>query len=106
MQLKLLHNERFRKTAEETGDSFRKWKWVEINDESQGIYNYNNNIKIKMSKIRSNLCDYGDAYSSEWGHQGNFKPLYFFTKRFRTHKTHTSEQKTKKGSIFMHIKNI
>ena len=23
MQLKLLHNERFRKTAEETGDSFR-----------------------------------------------------------------------------------
>ena len=24
--------------------------------------------------------------SNEWGHQGNFKLLYFFTKRFYTHK--------------------
>ena len=39
---------------------------VEINDESQAVYdnneNNNNNIKFKMSMIISNLCDYSDAY--------------------------------------------
>ena len=45
---------------------FRTRNWVEINDESQGVYNHNNennnNIKFKTSIIRSNLCDYSDAY--------------------------------------------
>ena len=46
---------------------FRTRNWVEINDESRGVYNYNNennsnNIKFKTSIIRSNLCDYSDAY--------------------------------------------
>ena len=40
---------------------FRTRNWVEINDESRGTYN-NNNIKFKMSMIRSNLCDCSDAY--------------------------------------------
>ena len=40
---------------------FRTRSWVEINDESLGNYK-NNNIKFKMSVIRSNLCDYSDAY--------------------------------------------
>ena len=34
---------------------------VEINDESKGKYD-NGNIRFKTSMIRSNLCDYSDAY--------------------------------------------
>ena len=34
---------------------------VEINYESKGKYD-NSNIRFKTSKIRSNLCDYSDAY--------------------------------------------
>ena len=35
---------------------------VEINDESQGAYDKDNQIKFKNSTIRSNLCDYSDAH--------------------------------------------
>ena len=41
---------------------FRTRNWVEINDESRGTYNANSDIKFKTSRIRSNLCDYKDAY--------------------------------------------
>ena len=40
---------------------FRTRNWVEINDESQGTYNESNQIKLKTSMIRSNLCDYSDT---------------------------------------------
>ena len=40
---------------------FRKRNCVEINDESRGVYT-GNNIKFKTTKLRSNLCDYADAY--------------------------------------------
>ena len=40
---------------------FRSRIWVEINDESKGKYD-NSNIRLKMSMIRSNLCNYSDAY--------------------------------------------
>ena len=40
---------------------FRAKDWVKINDESKGRYD-NSNIRIKASMIRSNLCDYSDAY--------------------------------------------
>ena len=39
---------------------FRTRIWVEINDKSRGTYD--NNIKFKTLMIRSNLCDYCDAY--------------------------------------------
>ena len=35
--------------------------WVEINDESRGTYT-GNDIKLKITMLRSNLCDYADAY--------------------------------------------
>ena len=47
---------------------FRTKNWVEINYESWGEYNSSNNensnisIKFKTSMIKSNLCDYSDAY--------------------------------------------
>ena len=40
---------------------FRTENWVEINDESKRKYD-NNNIRFKTSMLRSNLCDFSDAY--------------------------------------------
>ena len=41
---------------------FRSKNWVTKNNESRGIYSYNNDIKFATLMIRSNLCDYSDAY--------------------------------------------
>ena len=40
---------------------FRTRNQVEINDESSGIYT-GNDIKFKTTVLRSNLCNYADAY--------------------------------------------
>ena len=37
-------------------------KWIEIFDESGGTYNTNKNIRFKTPQLRSDLCDYNDAY--------------------------------------------
>ena len=37
-------------------------KWVEVYDQSQENYNPNKEIKIKTSMLRSDLCDFSDAY--------------------------------------------
>ena len=41
--------------------TFKTRNWVEINDESRGTYT-SNDIKFKTTMLRSNLCDYVDAY--------------------------------------------
>ena len=40
---------------------FKTRNWVEINNESRGTYT-GNDIKFKTTILRSNLCDYSDAY--------------------------------------------
>ena len=40
---------------------FRTRNWVEITDESRGTYT-SNDIRFKTTMLRSNLCDYADAY--------------------------------------------
>ena len=40
---------------------FRTRNSIEINDESRGTYT-SNGIKFKITMLRSNLCDYVDAY--------------------------------------------
>ena len=40
---------------------FRTRNSIEINDESRGTYT-SNGIKFKTTMLRSNLCDYADAY--------------------------------------------
>ena len=40
---------------------FRIKNWVEINDESRGTYT-GSNIKFTTTMLRSDLCDYADAY--------------------------------------------
>ena len=37
-------------------------KWIEVYDQSEGNYSVNKEIRIKTSLLRSDLCDYSDAY--------------------------------------------
>ena len=37
-------------------------KWIEVYDQSEKNYNPNKEIRIKTSMLRSNLCDFSDAY--------------------------------------------
>ena len=41
---------------------FRTRNWIGSNDESQGKYNVNSNIKFKTLVLRSNSCDDSIAY--------------------------------------------
>ena len=49
------------KGASNQPSKFRTRNWVEINDESKGTY-ASNDIKFKTTILRSNLCDYANAY--------------------------------------------
>ena len=40
----------------------RTRNWVEINDGIRGEYSPNKQIKFKTVILRSNLCNYSDAY--------------------------------------------
>ena len=37
-------------------------KWIEVYDQSQGNYDVNKEIRTKTSMLRSDLCDFSDAY--------------------------------------------
>ena len=41
---------------------FRTKNWGEINDESRGAYDTDNQVKFKTTILKSSLCDYSDAY--------------------------------------------
>ena len=41
---------------------FRTKNWIEINDDSLWTYNTNSQVKLKTSMLKSNLCDYIDAF--------------------------------------------
>ena len=36
--------------------------WVEINNESRGMYTTGGDIKFKNIMLKSSLCDYSEAY--------------------------------------------
>ena len=38
-------------------------KWIEVHNQSGETYNTNKQIRFKTSMLRSDLCDYSDAYS-------------------------------------------
>ena len=40
----------------------RTKNWVEINDESLGMFNTNSQIRFETSMLRTSLSDYSDAY--------------------------------------------
>ena len=37
-------------------------KWIEVYDQSEGNYNVNKEIRIKTSMLRSDLCNFSNAY--------------------------------------------
>ena len=37
-------------------------KWIEVHDQSGETYNTNKQIRFKASVLRSDLCDFNDAY--------------------------------------------
>ena len=37
-------------------------KWIEVYDQSEGHYKVNKEIRIKTSMLRSDLCDFNNAY--------------------------------------------
>ena len=37
--------------------------WIEVNDVSSAQYSVNKSIRLKTSMLRSDLCDYSDAYT-------------------------------------------
>ena len=39
----------------------RNRNWTEINDQARGVYNTNSNIRFKITRLISSLCDYSDA---------------------------------------------
>ena len=41
---------------------FRTKNWIEINDDTRGVYSPNKQIRFKTAMLRSSLCDYSDAY--------------------------------------------
>ena len=45
-----------------TVSKFVTRKWIEVNYLSGGQYSINKNIRFKISMLRSDLCDYSDAY--------------------------------------------
>ena len=41
---------------------FKRKNWIEINDQSRGVYNTNRDIRFETAIRKSSLCDYSDAY--------------------------------------------
>ena len=41
---------------------FRTKIWIEINDQSRGVYNTDSDIRFKTTMLKSSLCDESDAY--------------------------------------------
>ena len=41
---------------------FRTKNWIEINDQSRGVYDVNSDIRFKTTMLKSSLCDYSDGY--------------------------------------------
>ena len=37
-------------------------KWIKVHDQSGGKYNVNKEIRIKTPMLRSDICDFSDAY--------------------------------------------
>ena len=45
-----------------TVSKFAKRKWIEVNGLLNGKYSVHKNLRFKTPMLRSNLCDYSDAY--------------------------------------------
>ena len=41
---------------------YRTKNWVEIIDQLRGVYNVNSDIRLKITMLKSSLCNYSDAH--------------------------------------------
>ena len=48
--------------SDNENSKFATKKWNSIDCETKGIYSHDNEIKFVTSSLKSNLCDYSDAY--------------------------------------------
>ena len=53
---------KFFKTIPDQIPKFVTRRWIEIYDKSGGIYNVNKEVRFKAHQLRSDLCDYNNAY--------------------------------------------
>ena len=51
-----------RKLTADVIPKFTTIKWIEIFDQSNGTYTANKDIRFKTPQLRSDLCDFNDAY--------------------------------------------
>ena len=51
-----------RDNASNQPSKFRIKNWIEINDQSRGVYNTYRDIRFQITILKSILCDYSDAY--------------------------------------------
>ena len=42
---------------------FRTKNWIEVNDQSRGVYSTGSNIRFKTTMLKSSFCDYVAAYT-------------------------------------------
>ena len=59
MNLGISHQPRYHQISH---PNLEQKNWVEKNDESKESYGTGSDIKFKTTMLRSNLCDYADAY--------------------------------------------
>ena len=56
------HHKIFESSNYSTVSKFFTKKWIEVNDLLRNQYSVNKNIRFETIMLRSNLCDYSDAY--------------------------------------------
>ena len=49
-------------TNDFTKPKYSTKKWIEIFDQSNGLYSPNKDIRFKTPQLRNDLCDFNDAY--------------------------------------------
>ena len=60
--IKKKHYKMSKLLSDSSVSKFSTKKQVEVNDISSGQYSVNKNIRFKTSLLRSDICDYSDAY--------------------------------------------
>ena len=56
------HHKISKSLNDSTVSRFATRKLIEVNDLSDGQYSADKNLRFKTSMLRSDLCDYSDAY--------------------------------------------
>ena len=84
-------------STENEYSKFTTEKWYVVDSESKGSYSHENLIKFLTSSLKSNLCDYSDAYVLVTGNIGvvgadnNTKVAFKNCAPFKKCRTETNE---------------